>query len=104
VEKFMILIPTSLVKIWIGLWILLPNFHGEFFFFNLISDKLEKFEYQMRVGRNWVVQRIVEYSVKVSRFFFSISKPYLKTEYVKTLKEFLALIYSDMSKELLLRK
>lgn len=26
VEKFLFLIPTSPVKLWIGLWILLPNF------------------------------------------------------------------------------
>jgi len=54
-EYVLILVPTSVVKIWLGLWIMLPNFSGEFFIYNLFSDKLEKFELQMRIFRNKLV-------------------------------------------------
>ena len=27
IEKLLFLVPVSLVKVWLGLWILLPNFH-----------------------------------------------------------------------------
>jgi len=54
-EYILFFFPTSLIKIWLGLWILLPNYSGEFFLYNLLSDKLEKFEYVMRVYRNKMV-------------------------------------------------
>lgn len=59
--------PTSIIKIIIGLWIFLPQYYvssisrlrscvisdqGEKFIFDLLSDKLERFELLMRRLRN----------------------------------------------------
>mmetsp|Transcript_36029 Transcript_36029/g.35013 ORF Transcript_36029/g.35013 Transcript_36029/m.35013 type:complete len:123 (-) Transcript_36029:730-1098(-) len=74
IEKVMFLLPTGLIRLWIGLWILLPNLHGETFLFGLISDKLEKFEYYMRVTRNKIVQKIVNGSFSTTIFLFNSLK------------------------------
>ena len=58
----------------------------------------------MRVARNWLVQRIVDYSFKLAYFLFRVLKPYLRTDYLRGLKEFIAMIDNEMSKELVLRK
>mmetsp|Transcript_47349 Transcript_47349/g.34645 ORF Transcript_47349/g.34645 Transcript_47349/m.34645 type:complete len:178 (-) Transcript_47349:639-1172(-) len=104
IEKFLFLLPTSLIHLWIGLWITLPNFHGEAFFFNLISDKLEKFEYYMRLGRNKIVQRLVAWTFKLAAYTFASLKQYLRTDLVKGLKEEIGKLDAEMAKELVLRK
>ena len=80
------------------------NDQGEFFFFNLISDKLEKFEYYMRVYRNQCVQRIIVGGFKLSKSLFLWLKPYLHTEKLKESMEIVKEIDAELNKEFLLRK
>ena len=80
------------------------SIQGEFFFFNLINDKLEKFEQYMRTSRNWLARKAVQYSFNITLFSFGMLKLYLKTDYLKEIKEFLKRIDTDVTKEIEARK
>ena len=45
VEWALFFFPTSLIKIWVGSWIMLPEYFGEYSMFNMVSDRLESFEH-----------------------------------------------------------
>lgn len=71
--------------------------------FRLVSDKLEKFETEMRKARNWIVQQIVSYSFRLSRHLFRKLKPYLVNDFIKHLKSVIVEIDGDLNKEMTLR-
>lgn len=52
VESTLTFVPTSLIKLPMGLWILLPQFYGEFTIFNLFSDAFDLLENYFRSTRN----------------------------------------------------
>jgi hypothetical protein len=104
VEKVMFLLPTAPIKIWLGLWIMLPNFHGEFFMYNLLSDKLDRFEREIRKGRNKIFAWVLSSAFSLAQKTFKVSRPYIHTDILKKFKEDLENMHGEIENELELRK
>mmetsp|Transcript_10196 Transcript_10196/g.13966 ORF Transcript_10196/g.13966 Transcript_10196/m.13966 type:complete len:166 (+) Transcript_10196:175-672(+) len=97
IEYTLFMLPTQLMKLGIGLWILLPQLHGEFFVYNVISDQLDKFEYKVRVFRNALVQKCMMWYIKGARYLLNKFKPYIETRSLQQMK----LLVDDMDKEII---
>ena len=104
VEKVIFILPTAPIKIWIGLWIMLPNFHGEFFMYNLLSDKLDRFEKEIRRGRNRIFAKIMSSAFTLAKATFKVSRPYIHTDNLKRFKESLETMLGEIESELEIRK
>jgi hypothetical protein len=104
IEKFIFILPTAPIKIWLGLWIMLPNFYGEFFMYNLLSDKLDRFEKEIRRGRNRIFAKIMSSAFTLSNATFKVSKPYIHTDNLKKFKERLETMLEEIDNELEMRK
>ncbi|CDW75947.1 UNKNOWN [Stylonychia lemnae] len=103
-EKFIVIIPAAPIKLWLGLWIMLPNYHGEFFMYNLLSDKLDKFEREMRKMRNTIVAKFMFFMTTTLHKQFLKLKPYIHTDNLRIMRENIKQIDNDFEKELELRK
>jgi hypothetical protein len=55
--------------------------------YNLLSDKLERFEKEMRKVRNQIVAHLMYGLMGSSSWIFSKCKPYIHTEQLKKFKE-----------------
>lgn len=104
IEKVIFILPTAPIKIWLGLWIMLPNFSGEFFMYNLLSDKLERFEKEIRRGRNKIFAKIMSTAFTLASATFKISRPYIHTDNLKRFKESLDKMLGEIENELEIRK
>jgi hypothetical protein len=104
IEKLIFIVPTAPVKLGLGLWIMLPNFYGEFFLYNLISDKLEKFEKEIRRYRNKFFGKTTFLFFNLSHKCFNLSKPYIHTDLLKTFKEDLNSMLNSIEEEFELRR
>ncbi len=104
IEKVLIFIPVAPVKIWLGFWIMLPNFHGEFFMYNLLSDKLDKFEKEIRRYRNRFFGKTTFLFFNLAHQCFSLSKPYIHTDLLKKFKEDINSMLNDIEEEFDLRR
>jgi hypothetical protein len=93
---FLPFFPTAPIKIWIGLWIMLPNFSGEFFMYNLLSDKLDHFEKEIRRGRNKIFAKIMSSAFTLASSTLKISRPYIHTDNLKRFKESLEAMLSEI--------
>jgi hypothetical protein len=82
---------------------MLPNFSGEFFLYNLVSDKLEGFEKGTRKVRNTILGKITIFFFGLAQSCFKLSKPYIHTELLKKLRENIANIQKDIKDEFDLR-
>jgi hypothetical protein len=103
-RKCIILVPVAPVKLLIGLWIMLPNFYGEFFMYNLLSDKLDRFEKEIRRYRNKFFGKTTFFFFNMAHQGFNISKPYIHTELLKTFKEDLTSMLNSIEEEFELRR
>ena len=104
IEKFLFILPTAPIKIWLGMWIMLPNFHGEFFMYNLLSDKLDKFEKEIRRYRNKFFGKTTFLFFDLAHKCFNMSKPYIHTDLMKKFKEDLNSMLNDIEEEFDLRR
>jgi hypothetical protein len=57
--------------------------------YNLLSDKLDRFEREVRKVRNTVVAKIMFVIYSLGRFAFSRFKPYIHTENLRKFRELL---------------
>jgi len=55
--------------------------------YNLLSDKLDRFEREVRKFRNSVVAKIMCGLFKLGHFSFSHLKPYIHIDYLRSLRE-----------------
>lgn len=53
----------SIMKLWVGCWVFLPEYYGEMFIFHMFEDKLIGFERAMRRGRNFLANLICSLSL-----------------------------------------
>lgn len=104
IEKVIFILPTAPIKIWLGLWIMLPNFYGEFFMYNLLSDKLDRFEKEIRRGRNKIFAKIMSSAFTLASATFKISRPYIHTDNLKRFKESLETMLAEIENELEIRR
>jgi len=96
VELILFLVPTAPIKLALGLWILLPQYsvrisplslsQGEFFLYNLISDKLETFEGTIRRSRNALAAKLASLAVLAYKYLIFSVTHHLSSEHVKVLK------------------
>mmetsp|Transcript_9319 Transcript_9319/g.6688 ORF Transcript_9319/g.6688 Transcript_9319/m.6688 type:complete len:303 (+) Transcript_9319:165-1073(+) len=103
-EYVLFMFPTRLMKLGIGLWILLPQLHGEFFVYNLVSDQLDKFELKVRVARNNLVHKFMYWQIKTARKMLGIFKPYVETKNLQKIKLLVDEMDKEIIKDLTLRK
>ena len=67
IEYCLFFFPTSLIKIWVGIWIMMPQYYGEYAVFNILSDYLENFELLMRNIRDWLANSLVRFSIGMAQ-------------------------------------
>lgn len=103
-EYVLFMFPTQLIKLGIGLWILLPQLHGEFFVYNLVSDQLDKFELRVRVMRNNLVHKFMYWQIATARKMLGIFKPYIETKNLQKIKLLVDEMDKEIIKDLTLRK
>ena len=103
-EKLIFLLPTAPIKIWLGLWIMLPNFSGEFFIYNLLSDKLIRFEQEIRRTRNKFFAKVMQTAFDLASSTFKFSRPYIHTDNLKKFREALDSMHQEIDFELDIRK
>jgi hypothetical protein len=72
--------------------------------YNLLSDKLDRFEREIRKARNKVFAAIMSGVLSLTLFCFKFSRPYIHTELLKQLKDRVALIHAGFEEEMELRK
>ena len=72
--------------------------------YNLLSDKLEKFEKEMRRIRNQIVAKVMYACMSTSVWIFSKCKPYIHTEFLRKFKEMVTNMSEDIEREIELRK
>jgi hypothetical protein len=83
---------------------MLPNFYGEFFMYNLLSDKLDKFEKEIRRYRNKFFGKTTFLFFNLAHKCFDMSKPYIHTDLLKKFKEDLNAMLADIEEEFDLRR
>ena len=103
-ETFMPFIPTSFVKLPLGLWILMPQFYGEYTIYNLFSDLFEKLEYYFKNIRNVSTATIFGISLTVSTYLFSLMKKFMTNEKIKDFQNKIRELDKEINDELKLRK
>lgn len=77
---------------------------GEFFMYNLLSDKLDKFEREMRKIRNTIVAKFLFFVLYCCKWLVLKFKPYIHTENLRKFRETVQQLDNDIEKELELRK
>lgn len=72
--------------------------------YNLLSDKLDRFEREMRKIRNKIVGKTQHWLFMFNHWLFLNCKPYVHTEYLKAFRERIRTMDNDIEQELELRK
>lgn len=104
IEYFFYFLPTSFAKLPLGLYILLPQFYGEYKIFNLFSDLFEFLEYYFRNIRNSVSSGIFNFTFGICMSSFTIIKKFIPTDKLKESQNELRKLDKEMNDELRLRK
>ncbi len=103
IEKIIFFVPTGPIKLMLGLWIMLPNFYGEFFMYNLLSDKLDIVVNYIRKYRNKFFGKITFHLLNFSHKSFDLSKQYISNDLLKTYEDELNSMLSTIKEEIDLR-
>lgn len=64
--------------------------------YNLLSDKLDKFEREIRKLRNVVVGKTVHFLFLFLHWLFRKCRPYIHTEYLKNFREKIKTMETDI--------
>lgn len=72
--------------------------------YNLLSDKLDRFEREIRKVRNQVFGRMASATLISARWILSKSRAYVHTELLRSFRETLAKMHGEVEIELELRK
>jgi hypothetical protein len=72
--------------------------------YNLLSDKLDRFEREIRKVRNQVFGKVTGFFFAVAHYTFKRSKAFIHTDKLKRFRETLAEMHSEVDMELELRK
>ena len=72
--------------------------------YNLLSDKLDRFEREVRKLRNGLVAKLMTATFTVSRWIFGRFKPYIHTDYLRAFRAMVDQLQTDIDAEVELRK
>ena len=72
--------------------------------YNLLSDKLDRFEREVRKLRNTIVAKLLTWQNLFGFYTFSKFKPYIHTEHLKRFRDAIKVMDGEIEKELELRK
>lgn len=103
-ESLFFFIPTSIFKLPLGLWILMPQFYGEYWIYNMFADIFEHLEYYFRSVRNFVASNIFGVTFTLSTHSFGIIKKFIPTDKLKEFQNNIRDLDKEINDELRLRK
>ena len=103
IEYWLFFFPTSLIKIWIAIWVMMPQYYGEYAVFNIMSDRLEKFERSFRNVRNWFATKFVGFSLWIGQKSLKSIK-YVPSSKLQGYKELVTKMDHKVRKEIKLRE
>lgn len=72
--------------------------------YNLLSDKLDIFEREVRKIRNKIVATLMNGALILSRYIFTKCKQYIHTDFVKSFRDLTLSMVGEIDKELELRR
>uniref|UniRef100_A0A7S3JAQ8 Uncharacterized protein n=1 Tax=Euplotes harpa TaxID=151035 RepID=A0A7S3JAQ8_9SPIT len=104
VEAVFTFTPTSLIKLPMGLWILMPQFYGEYTIYNMFAEVFEKLEYYFRNIRNVTTASFFGSSFAVSSHLFSMTKQYISTDRLRDFQNKIRELNKELDDELKFRK
>jgi hypothetical protein len=104
IEYVLYFIPTFIIKLPLGLWIMMPQFYGEYTIFNMISDLFEHLEYYFRFVRNSLSSGMFGATFSLCISSFSIIKKFIPTDRLKDFQNEIRKLDKEMNDELRLRK
>jgi hypothetical protein len=96
--------PTSLLKLPVGLWILMPQFYGEYTLYNMFAELFERLEYYFRNVRNSAASMMFGSTFSMSVYFFNIIKKFIPQKRLIEFQDEVRNLFQDITKELKLRK
>lgn len=102
VEYALFFLPTSLIKLFLGFWILDSQYYGEYMLFGTLSDKLEIFENFFMKVRNRICFSLISFQIWVTQKVFKLIK-YIPNTQLAEIRESLQLMDSKIRKEEALR-
>lgn len=97
-------LPTSFVKLPLGLWIMLPQFYGEYMLLNMLADVFDKLEYYPRKVRNSVASGIFGVPFAICTHSFSAMKKYIPTDKLKDFQNQIRTLDKEINDEVRIRK
>lgn len=72
--------------------------------YNLLSDKLDAFEKEIRKARNKIFGKTTTFFFSIAHRCFKVSRPYIHTDLLKKFKENLLSMSTDVDSELEIRR
>ncbi len=72
--------------------------------YNLLSDKLDRFEREMRKIRNMCAGKTMSWLFRLTHWFLKKCRPYIHTDYLKQFRERIVEVSIDVEQEFELRK
>lgn len=103
-ETIFYFIPTSFIKLPLGLWILLPQFFGEYTIYNMFYEGFDKLEYYFRDIRNVIASALFGITFSISTQSFAIIKKFVPTDKLKDFQNQIRGLDKELNDELRLRK
>jgi len=104
IEYMFYFLPTSFFKLPIGLWILMPQFYGEYTLYNMFSEFFEKLEYSFRNVRNTIASTIFGSTFLFSVQCFETIKKFIPNSRLQEFQNEVRTLYQEVNKEIKLRK
>lgn len=104
IQTVVYFIPLYPLKLLLGCWILLPQFHGEYTNYYAWSTVLEKLENVFGGTRTKICWTIFETTFSICVTSFKLSKKYVLTSELKMLQQQIRGMEGEVTKELGIRK
>lgn len=103
-ESVFYFLPTSFVKLPIGVWLLMPQFYGEYTIYNMFSEVFDNLEYYFRNVRNSIASGVFGIAFSLCTGSFDVIKKFIPNDKLKDFQNRIRVLDKELNEELKLRK
>jgi hypothetical protein len=98
------LFPTSFVKLPLGLWLLMPQFYGEYTIYNMFAEVFDNLEFYIRYVRNAIASGLFGLTFKICASSFDVIKKFIPNDKLKDFQNRIRFLDKELNEEMRLRK
>jgi hypothetical protein len=98
------LFPTSFVKLPLGLWLLMPQFYGEYTIYNMFAEVFDNLEFYIRYVRNAIASGLFGITFTICASSFDIIKKFIPNDKLKDFQNRIRFLDKELNEEMRLRK